>query len=75
MFGIRKYRIIDISVFDVIITMILGIFISDILNIQLYIIFFILLIMAISIHRIFNIPTMLNYYLGLNTKKEVLDNR
>ena len=76
---LRKYKLFDIAMFDVIATFI-GAFIlwkySNKTSInELLIIFILFLILGVIVHKVFKIPTMGNYYLGLNTKEEVLKAR
>ena len=69
---LRKPKIFDMAMFDWIMTILFTIFISykynndkyD--NIIFFKIFFIVILLAVSIHYIFNIDTKFNYYLGLN---------
>jgi hypothetical protein len=39
------------------------------------VIFILLIILAIGVHYIMEIPTMLNHYLGINTQEEVTEGR
>ena len=85
---LRKPKIFNMALFDfllvLIIAGIIGYFFNKYLKkkgkknnvyISIVISFIILIIIGIFVHYIFNIPTYLNYYLGLNTKHAVLKNR
>ena len=82
---LRKPKVKNISVFDVLSVFGISILIGYLVNnkypfstplwLNIFIIFFIGIFIGIIIHKIFRIPTMLNYYLGLNTLKEVMDKR
>lgn len=82
---LRKPKLANISVFDVIATFAVAILIGYLVNnkypfkvhlwINIIIIFLLLIILGIIVHKIFGIPTMLNYYLGLNTIESVLSTR
>jgi len=77
---LRQPKIFNMALFDWICTFIAAIVICyfaykkiDVTHVL--IIFGILIIAAILIHKLFGINTMLNAYLGLNTKDSVLKNR
>jgi len=69
---LRKPKILDMALFDWIISILVTLYISYKINNNKYdnIIFikslFIMIILAITIHYIFNIDTKLNYYLGIS---------
>ena len=76
---LRGPKIFNMAIFDWVCTIIAAWIIAaaysdNTLKSFVYILI-ILVILAILVHKIFNIPTMLNYYLGLNTKDAVLQNR
>jgi hypothetical protein len=69
---LRKPKIFDMALFDWTMSILITLYISYKYNNDKYdnIIFlkslFIMVILAVSIHFIFNIDTKFNYYLGLN---------
>jgi multisubunit Na+/H+ antiporter MnhF subunit len=72
---LRKYKIYDMAIFDFTLTFIASLIISKYFNKNILPTFIILIILGIVIHKIIGQPTMLNAYLGLNTKEEVYKNR
>jgi hypothetical protein len=56
----------DIALFDVAGTALVGFGISLLLRTSFLVVFLVLLVIGIGTHYIFEIPTALNYYLGLN---------
>jgi hypothetical protein len=68
MFNLRSYKLLDIAIFDVVMTFIFAIILQKYYakNTNIMTVFLILIIIAIFIHYIFNIPTKLNYYLNLS---------
>jgi hypothetical protein len=68
MFNPRSYKLLDIAIFDVVMTFLFAIVLQKyyIKNINVITLFLILIIIAIFVHYIFNIPTKLNYYLNLS---------
>jgi hypothetical protein len=68
MFNPRSYKLLDIAVFDVIMTFLFAVVLQKyyIKKINIITLFLILIIIAIFVHYIFNIPTKLNYYLSLS---------
>ena len=82
---LRKPKLANIAMFDVIGTFGVAVLIGYLVNkkhpfkihlwINIIIIFLLLIILAIIIHKIFKIPTMLNYYIGINTLESVMKNR
>ena len=82
---VRKPKLANIAMFDVIGTFGLAVLIGYLVNkkhpfqvhlwINIIVIFLLLMIFAIILHKILKIPTMLNYYLGLNNLATVLANR
>ena len=82
---VRKPKFVNISVFDVVATFAVAVLIGYLVNkkhpfkihlwINIIIIFLLLIILAIIVHKIFKIPTMLNYYIGINTLESVMKNR
>ena len=79
---IRKPKIIGMSIFDWVATFIFSVIIALLVNyfakldesvyITIIKTFIIMMFVAILAHYAFGIPTMLNYYLGLNTLNAVL---
>ena len=55
--GIHKYRLFDISIFDVIVTILIAFFFSEYFKINFYEITIALFLLGIIIHRIFCIKT------------------
>jgi hypothetical protein len=79
---LRGAKIYGIASFDLIGTGIgaymlygLGYGFRDVSLINVGLLFIILIIIAVYIHWILKIPTMLNYYLGFNSLEEVLNGR
>ena len=70
---LRKPKIIDMSIFDWVMTLLVGyllaIYIFNLTDIYLILYFEMLVILlGIITHKIFGINTMLGYYIGLNPK-------
>ena len=79
---LRKPKFINMAIFDIVATFIGALFLAKMFYkhknnfwLSTIIIFTILIILGIIIHYMFNIPTMLNYYLGLNSKTAVIESR
>ena len=82
---LRKPKVAGMAIFDLVGTFLVPVLIGYLINmhkkfktplwINIIVIFFLLLILGIIIHKIFKIPTMLNYYLGLNSYDEVIAKR
>lgn len=77
---LRKPKIFGMSVFDWTCTLIAALLITyfyygDFHVGHILFIFVLLVGLAILVHKITNTPTMLNYYLGLNSKEAVMQNR
>lgn len=81
---LRQPKIFNMALFDWTLTFIGAYIIYNILYrnkyinqtiINLTIIFVCTVIIGVFVHYILNIPTMFNYYLGLNSLKSVLNNR
>jgi biotin transporter BioY len=77
---IRSYRLINIALFDVIATLLVSVILSRFIkgswnNKHMFFTFIIMMVIGILVHAIMGIPTMLNYYLGINIKKNVLEKR
>ena len=80
---LRGFRLNGIAAFDLIVTgisayvMALGVkYISQFsTTIVTSILFILLMISAVLIHVISDVPTMLNHYIGINTLEEVIDGR
>lgn len=71
---LRSIKVKGIAAFDVLATVTLSYLLSSKM-INMIGIFVLLIITAIVVHRLLSIPTMLNYYLGINTLNEVIDGR
>jgi len=70
---LRKPKLLGMSIFDWVVSLLfailVGYFILKLKSIFSYIVWFILwTLFGIIVHRIFNVNTMLGYYLGLNPK-------
>ena len=80
---LRSFRFGGIALFDVTATALISLGIAvgvkqtcrTGLPLITLITFFILLIIAIVLHDAINVPTMLNYYLGLNSLEDVYKKR
>lgn len=77
---LRGPKIMNMSIFDWTATFIVAVIISYVIYkkidfMDIIKIFIVLIIIAILTHYFFGIPTMLNYYLGLNSLQSVLDAR
>jgi hypothetical protein len=73
---LRKPKILDVAVFDVVATLAAAVAVAprrDVVTISCS--FIILMCVAIIIHIALGIPTRLNAYLGINTVEEVHDSR
>lgn len=70
---LRSTKIKGIAVFDVVATAAISYALSN--GKDAIGIFILLIILAIVVHSILGIPTMLNHYIGINTLKEVIDGR
>jgi hypothetical protein len=73
--GIRDFKIADIAVFDVVATAFAGYLISTKIESSFIVVFICLIIVAIGIHWMFDIPTRGNAYLGLTTMEKVTASR
>jgi len=58
--GIHSYRLFDLAIVDVIMTILGALFISYIFEQNFIIVFIILMLMAILLHYIFNVNTTIN---------------
>lgn len=58
--GVHKYRIFNIAIADVILTIILAIIIAYILNINFFITLIILFLLGILLHRLFCVRTTID---------------
>lgn len=79
---LRGPKIKGVAIFDVVATFMGAFLLSRIkifkdfnIFIITIILFIILILIAIATHYALGIPTMLNYYLGINTLNEVLESR
>jgi len=71
---LRSTKIKGIAVFDVAATAVASYVLSN-ETANIIPIFILLIILAIVVHSILGIPTMLNHYIGINTLSEVIDGR
>lgn len=72
---LRQPKIVDIAVFDVAATAAAAHLVKDYFEQPFLVTFILLLIFGVIVHVMLDIPTMGNYYLGLNTQEAVLKNR
>lgn len=81
---VRKPKIFNMAVFDIVATAASGVLALWVLSeyssiefntLNLIIVEFIIFSVGVIVHRVFNIPTMGNYYLGLNDIESVYNNR
>ena len=76
---LRQPKIFDISIFDVIATYVTTYIIKNYTiwfqNMSILTLFINFMFFAICFHYFMGVPTMLNYYLGLNTRQSVIDKR
>jgi hypothetical protein len=72
---LRTPKVIGIAIFDTILTIAVALLYSYVKNVSIMGSIIYMFSIGIIIHHTFNIPTMLNYYLGLNTKEDVLEKR
>ena len=80
---LRSPKLLNMAIFDWVATFLVAVILSLILYlitkinylILLILIFSLLIVLGIITHKVLGIPTMLNYYLGLNNKENVLKNR
>jgi uncharacterized membrane protein len=61
--GVHKYRIFNIAIVDVILTIIVGLLISYIFNTNLFLTLLILFVLGIIAHRIFCVQTTVDKFL------------
>ena len=80
---VRSPKILDMAIFDWSATLLVGFILTLIIYYFSRVNFIILLILiscslifsGVVVHKLLGIPTMFNYYLGLNSKESVLKNR
>ncbi len=75
--NLRQPKLFNIAIFDVVATALVA-FASQkyyFTDKTFPVIFLCLLVIGIAVHVMMGTPTMLNAYIGLNTKQEVLDAR
>ena len=80
---LRSQKLNGIAAFDLIATAIGAFVLSKIVILLnkfegftlVFIIFILMMISAIGVHYIMEVPTMLNHYIGINTLSEVLEHR
>ena len=80
---LRGPKVLNMSIFDWVATFLVAVILSLVLHsftkinylILLIVLFTLIIIIGILIHKALGIPTMFNYYLGLNNKESVLKNR
>lgn len=58
--GVHSYRIFDIAIVDLLLTIIAAIIISYVINANVFIVLIVLLVIGIVLHRIFCVETTLN---------------
>jgi hypothetical protein len=58
--GLHSYRVLNIAIFDLILTIAVAILISNYFGIKVFITLTSLLIMGIVLHYLFNVPTTIN---------------
>lgn len=64
--GLRKYRILGISIFDVVVVMVCCVFLSWILRLQYWLTLVIVLVIGIIIHRLVGARTTIDKFLFPN---------
>jgi hypothetical protein len=64
--GVHKYKFLDVSIIDYILTLVLAIIWSYFTNFPLVLSTIISFILAIILHTLFGVPTSAVKYLGLN---------
>ena len=72
---LRGPKIYGIAAFDVISTVIAATILSKTLDVNIFITHIALFVIAILVHMFLGIPTMGNYYLGLNSFDSVIEAR
>ena len=80
---LRGPKVLNMSIFDWVATFLVAVILSLVLHsitkinylILIILLFSSLIILGVVIHKALGIPTMFNYYLGLNNKESVLKNR
>jgi hypothetical protein len=55
--GLRKYRIFDIAIYDTVVVIIIGLFISWYTKYNVWIVLGVLFLSGIIVHRLFCVPT------------------
>jgi hypothetical protein len=55
--GLRKYRIFDIAIFDTLVVILTGIFLSYVTKINIWLVLLVLFISGIVVHRLFCVRT------------------
>ena len=80
---LRDKKIFGIAAFDMLVTVLASFILAKTIKsihetgifMLTFIIFILLILFAIWLHYTINIPTMLNYYLGINTLDDVIEGR
>lgn len=72
---LRQYRIFGMAIFDWVATIIGALLISRATGTCVAATFIILIVIAIIAHVAFGVPTMLNVYLGLAKKEDLIASR
>ena len=80
---LRSPKLNGIAAFDLVATAIGAFILSGTIRLldrfkgykHVLVIFILLIILAIGIHYVMEIPTMMNHYLGINTLEEVTESR
>jgi fatty acid desaturase len=55
--GIRKYRIFDIAIFDTVVVILIGVVISFVTKVNIWIVLIVLFLSGILVHRLFCVRT------------------
>lgn len=63
--GLHSYRIFNIAVVDLSLTILLAFLLSRIFNVNFWICFIILMLISVFFHTIFCVPTTITKWLGL----------
>ena len=74
---LREPKLLNMSIFDFVATFVIAIILNKFVlpKQNVFLIFILLVILGIIIHMQFNIPTMMNYYLGINSYEDVMELR
>lgn len=72
---LRQFKIFNIAVFDVVATYLVAKYFAQKYKKKVNTVFIAFIFLAVAVHKIFNIPTMFNHYLGLNSYDAVIQAR